>query len=142
MRVAVVVLGIESHRCEQILYRFLDSTLGRYALDAERGAHDLANGVPGIQRRIGILEDHLHVAPQRPQLRILEMADVAPFEGDLPAGRLEQPSQQPGRRTLAASRLTDDRERLSALDREVHPVHRLNGSDLAAQEPGLGSESA
>ena len=53
VRIAVVMLGIEPYRCEQILDSLFDSTLGRYTLDAIRGADDLANGVPRIQRRKG-----------------------------------------------------------------------------------------
>ncbi len=86
------------------------------------------------------MEDHLHVAPQGAQLRILQMADVAPLQGDLPAGRLEETDQQPGRRALAASRLTDDRERLATLDGKGHPVYRLNRTYLAAQNPGADRE--
>ena len=64
------------------------------------------------------------------------MADVAALEGDLARGRLEEAGQQSGRRALAAPGLTDDGERLSPLDREVQPVHRLNGTYLPAQNPG------
>src|SRR5215218_7048903 len=68
------------------------------------------------------------------------MADVAALEGNLPAGRLNETGQQPGGGAFAASRLTDDRECFATLDGEVHPVHRLNRTDLAAQNPRADRE--
>src|SRR5688572_8566432 len=62
------------------------------------------------------------------------MGDVAALEGDLPRCRLQQARQQSGGRALAAPRLADDGERLPAPDREVQPVHRLNGPHLPTQE--------
>ena len=38
-------------------------------VDRERRADDLADRLARVQRRVRILEDHLHLAPQRPQLR-------------------------------------------------------------------------
>ncbi|MCE3275906.1 MAG: hypothetical protein K0R13_1761, partial [Propionibacteriaceae bacterium] len=57
------------------------------------------------------MEDHLHVPPQRTQLRILQMSDIAALKSDLPCCRLKETGQQSGSRALAAPRLTDNRER-------------------------------
>src|SRR4029450_1152036 len=130
--VAVLVLRVEAARSQQLLNRFFDAAWWVHSLQTEWGADDLPNRVPRIQRGVGVLEDHLHVPPQGTQLRILQMADFAPLQGDLPAGPLEETDQQTGRGALAASRLANDRERFATLDCEVHPVHRLNGSYLAA----------
>ena len=70
VRVAVVVLGVEADQLQQLLHRPLDAVLGLDALDPERRADDRADGVPRVQRRVRVLEDHLHVAAQRPQLAL------------------------------------------------------------------------
>ena len=70
VRVAVVVLRVEADQLQQVLHRALDAVLGLDVLDPERRADDRADGVPRVQRRVRVLEDHLHVAAQRAQLAL------------------------------------------------------------------------
>ncbi len=67
VRIAVVVLRVEADGLEQFLHRPLHALRGLDALDAERRGDDRADGVPGVQRREWVLEDHLHVAAERAQ---------------------------------------------------------------------------
>ena len=70
VRVAVVVLGVEPDRapsapapsCLRFVLVLLD------AVDDERLADDRADRLARVQRRVRVLEDHLHLAAQRLQL--------------------------------------------------------------------------
>ncbi len=48
----------------------------------QRRGDDAADGPARIERRHRILEDHLQIAAQRPQLRLRQMRDVAAVEAD------------------------------------------------------------
>ena len=85
------------------------------AVDRERLGDDRADRLARVQRRVGVLEDHLHLAPQRLQLRARERARcpgrrsvIVPLVGS---------SRRIIRRAvvrLAAAGLADDPERLAA----------------------------
>ena len=136
VRVAVVVLRVQPDGLQQVLHRLLPATLGLDVLQPERRTDDLADGVPRVQRGVRVLEDHLDVATQRAHLPVGEVRDVVALEGDLAAGRLEQPGHQPRGGALAAAGLADDRERLAAAYVEVHAVDGLDGARrLAAGSP-------
>ena len=131
VRVPVVVLRVEPHEFEQFLYRPLAALRRGDVLDAQRRAHDRADGVAGVQRRVRVLEDHLYVPPQRAHLARGDVRDVAALEHDLPAGGLQQPGHEPAGRRLAAARLADQAQRLPRAYREVDPVHRPDRPDPA-----------
>src|SRR6478609_5336803 len=65
------------------------------AVDLERVRDDLPHAPARVQRRVRILEDHLQLAPVRPQLAMRERRDVGAAEPQRPARRLEQPDEQP-----------------------------------------------
>src|SRR5207244_2007054 len=52
-------------------------------------------------------------------------------------GRLEEPHDAPGHRRLAAAGLTDDAQRLAALDVEGEAVDRLDRCDLLLADDPL-----
>ena len=58
-------------------------------------ADDPADGVTRVERRVGVLEDDLHPAPQPPQLPPGEGESVAPLEEDLTARRRDEAGEQP-----------------------------------------------
>src|SRR5207249_8322920 len=89
VREAVVVLRRESDRLEELLDALLAVALVADAVDLHRTADDRADALPRVERRIGILEDHLHLAPQRPQRPRAEAADRRAAEADVAGGRLE-----------------------------------------------------
>ena len=80
VRVAVVVLRVEPDQLEQVLHRALDAVLGLDVLQPERRADDRADGVPRVQRRVRVLEDHLDVAAQRPHPAVGQVRDVPALE--------------------------------------------------------------
>ena len=95
-------------------------------VDPERVADDLADALARVERRVRVLEDHLHLAPERPQLAPRERRDVGAVEADRAARRLVQPHEQPAERRLPAARLADDAERLAAPDLERDAVDRVD----------------
>src|SRR5215813_12651603 len=103
-------------------------------LEAEGRADDRADGMPRVQRRVRVLEDHLDVPPERPHLAWPQVGDVVAVEDDLPAGGLKQTGQQAAGGRLAASRLSHQPERLALADAEVKAVDRPDGADLAAED--------
>src|SRR3990172_3166461 len=77
-----------------------------------------------VERRVGILEDHLHPAAKGPQLLLLRAAHVDPVEGDAARVGLVQPNQAASERALSAPGLADDAERLLRVKVERDPVDR------------------
>ena len=110
------------------------------AVDAQRLGDDLAHRHPRVQRRVRILEDDLDVSPDGPHLPALEAGDVLALEHDLAGGRLEQLDDGPSEGRLAATRLSDDAERLAGLHRQVDAVHRLHLPDRVLEEARLDRE--
>ena len=52
-------------------------------MNAQRLGDDVAHPPARIERGIGVLEDHLHLAPQRPQLAQRLVRDVLALEAKL-----------------------------------------------------------
>src|SRR5215207_37283 len=94
--------------------------------------------MPRVQRGERVLEDHLHPPPQRAQLSLAGVGDVAPVEDDAPAGRLVQAQQRTADGRLAAARLANETERLAAVDLERDVVDGAHVAHVPVEnEPGL-----
>src|SRR6478736_6206898 len=93
----------------------------------ERGREDRADRVARVERAVGVLEDHLHVASDRAQLVLLEVRDVTPLEDHRAAGGLVEPRDEAGGRRLATARLPDEPERLTLTEGEADAVDGLDG---------------
>src|SRR6476469_8242906 len=65
VRVSVVVLRREPDPVHQFLDRAAELLSGAEAVQLNRVANDLSNSLPWIEGRVGVLEDHLHLAPDR-----------------------------------------------------------------------------
>jgi len=102
-------------------------------MNLHRIADDRADPLAGVQARVGILEDHLHLPAQGPQLPCAEVLDSLPLEGDLAGRRLEQPHDRAAERRLAAARLAHEAERLPRLHREADVVDGVHARNLALQ---------
>ena len=72
VREAVVVLGVETDDLEQLLHPRLDLLVGAEPVDLERLADDEADALARVQRRVRILEDHRHLAPDRAACSVRE----------------------------------------------------------------------
>src|SRR4029079_17263479 len=94
------------HPVHELLDRPLALTLAlAQPVDDERLLDDRADRLARVQRRVRILEDHLHLAPQLLQPRALDVGDLLALEADRAGRRLHQAQQQTRRGTLAATRV-------------------------------------
>ncbi len=109
-------------------------------VDAQRLGDDLAHSHAWVERRVGILEDDLHLPPHLAHLAPRETGDVAPVEEDLAGRGLRQLHDRPPERCLAAAGLADDAERLAGAHAEVDAVDRMDLADLALQEAAADRE--
>ena len=98
--------------------------IGRQQLLEPDGLGDRrADAIARIERRVGILEDHLDAMAL---LRGVGEADRA-------RGRRIEPCDHARERRLAAARLADETERFAATDAKAHAVDRLDRASVAAQ---------
>ena len=120
MRVAARVLGREADEPEQLAHLRGDLAPRVGVVDPHRQRDARADPLARVQRRVRVLEDHLHVAPDRPQRRAAERRDVAPVELDGARGQVGEPEQHarrastcrsPTRRRARASRPAGPRGR-------------------------------
>ena len=101
------------------------------AVDRQRLGDEVAHGHPGVERGVGVLEDHLHVAQHRAHRRRREgRGSAVPSPGcRLPTGaRLS--SARPVV-DLPQPELADERERLARADGEADAVDRVDAGDAA-----------
>ena len=69
VRVAVDVVGREADDLEQLLHAPAHLAARALPVDAERVADDLADALARVERRVRVLEDHLHLAAERAAAR-------------------------------------------------------------------------
>ncbi len=119
--------------CEQLAH-LLAELLAAAPVHAQRLADHPPDRVARVQRRVRVLEDHLHPPAQRPHLALAQVRDVGAVEADRAAGRLVQAQQRPADRRLAAARLADEPERLAALDRQRDAVDRVHVADVPVHD--------
>ena len=110
------------------------------AVDAQTLADAVADRRARVEAGVRVLEDDLHPAPVRLQLRALERRDVPAVEVDRARRRLDEPQQQPPDRRLAAARFADEPQRLAARDLEADAVDRLDDGDRPLQDPAADRE--
>ena len=107
-------------------------------MDLERLGDGLPHGDPRVERRIGVLEDHLGMPPERTQLtrgKLQQVDRLSVRDRHLDAaGRwLDQPEERTTQRRLTRTGTADQPERLTGGDREAHVVH---GPHLVASATG------
>ena len=88
VRVAVGVLGLQADVLEQLAHARAGSPARRDAVDRAAARRGSARPPARVERRVGVLEDHLHLAPHRAQRRAAQRRDVAPVELDRARGGL------------------------------------------------------
>src|SRR5215203_2295706 len=138
VRVAVVVLGIQADHLEKLLHPPLAlAGVTAYVVGLQRLGDDVAYGHAGVQARVGILEDDLHVPPHAEHLLAVVTQYVLAVEDHLALRRFQQAQDEAGERALAAPRLSYEPERLPAAHGEVDAVHSLEVPDRALQHASL-----
>src|SRR4029079_7622662 len=95
MWIAVVVLGVEPHLLHHVLHGspYLLVPLLE-PVDLERSTDDRSDRLTRVERRVGVLEDHLHLAAQGLQRAAAQVRDVVALEADRATRRLEEPHDQ------------------------------------------------
>src|SRR5207247_1899973 len=132
VRVAVGEVRVETHHAQELLHPLgLLLALGE-VMDLDWFADDVAHGHARIQRRVRILEDHLHTASHLAHLLAAELGELHAVEHDLPGRGLVQLKDRASGRRLPASRFADEAERSTLLDEELDPVTRAYGPDPAS----------
>ena len=134
MRVAVQYIRIQAdllhqlhHACARLIPRVSP-------MDGKRLTHDGADAHRRIQCCKGILKDHLHPSPQRPQPRLRGRQHIYTVEVNLAGGWLDEPQQHPCHCAFAGARFADKPQRLPAPNRERNIAHHLARS-IALREP-------
>src|SRR6266545_4649079 len=120
VRVAAGGVGGEPDRLEKIADPSRRLSSRREPVCPQGLADDPADTVPRIQRRERVLEDHLHPPPERTELPVAELRDVAAVEENPALGGLVQAQDRAAHGRLPAAGLAHEPdEHEPALDREV-----------------------
>src|SRR5215218_2482591 len=139
--VAIVVLGVQADHLEKLLHPPLAlAGATAHVVDPERLGDDVAYGHAGVQARIRVLEDDLHVPPHAEHPLAIVTQYVLAVEDHLALRRFQKAQHEAGKRTLSAPRLPHEPERLPAAHREVDAVHSLHVPDRTLQHAGLYGE--
>src|SRR6185437_3298495 len=126
-------LGPQPHLLEQRDDPLLERAAFRDPVQPERLADDRAGRHPRVERRVRVMEDHVHVPAQRAHLAPREVGDVGAEDADRPVGRLDEAHDAVADGRLAAARLADQADELARADRQRHAVDRLH-DPAAARE--------
>ena len=106
-------------------------------LDPQRLGDRGADGQAGIERRLRVLEDDLHLAPQRAHLLAAEAGDVDALELDRTGGRLDQAQHATPDGRLAAAALADQAEGLAGLPMSNDTSDTACTGSLTARSPSV-----
>ena len=91
-----------------------------------RLAHDVDHAHARIERRVGILEDHLHLELLPARVGCGEARERLPAPIALAGGQREQSGGEAAERRLAAPRFADQPHDFAGKDREVDVVDRMH----------------
>ena len=137
VRVAVVVLGVQADAVHELLDAPLRVALG--LVDPERRADDRADRLARVERRVRVLEDHLHLAPVGAHLARGELGDVRrPRTSPCPA--VESSSLMTSRAVVDLPHPDSPTSptRLAGIDVERDLLDRVDAGDLALEDDPLG----
>ena len=118
-------LGLfEAHLFEQIGDTLFHFGIADLMMDGDRFGEDITDAHLGIECRVQVLEDHLHLTPELPEFIGRSAGNVPPVEEDLPGGRFLKPQDGPADGCLAAPGFADQPHGLVLLEVEAYPVYR------------------
>ena len=146
VRIALEVLDLQADGVHQLLDPIFQFLSARQVVGHQRLGDDVQYRHAWIQRRVGVLEDHLHVAADLPQPVLVQLGDVdrrvggLELEVDRAVGGLDRAQDAAPQGRLAAAGLSHQAERLSLVDEQVDAVDGLDVTGDAAQEPLLDRE--
>ena len=130
MRVARGMLGVEAHGCHEVQDFFAALfPVGVELMHIQRLPDNIFDRHARVQRRIRVLEDHLHLLAHVGDVLCRDRLAV---EDDLACRRLIEPQNRASDGRLAAAGLADQTQRLAAPDGKRHIVDSFQG--LRAQK--------
>jgi hypothetical protein len=116
----------ETHLLERVLYEKLPLGPRRDRMDDERLGHRRGYAETRVERLVRILVDDLHPSPQCPKVTLRETHDVHAVEGDAARLRPDEPQDRLRGGGLAAAGLADERNHLTARDRQRDTGHGVD----------------
>jgi hypothetical protein len=119
MRITSCMGGLETDQLQHLGNPNMTFILRRHSMDPQALGDRLTDRAPRIEGAVGILEDHLHLAPNPEKVLSVEVSDIGAVEIDRSRGRLQQPHQHPTKRGLTTPRFTDKAQSLTSIDVEV-----------------------
>ena len=99
-------------------------------------AQNLANGHPGIERGVGILEDHLHLPPEIMQAAPVQMCHILSVDADIPGSGFVDAHNGPAQGGLAAPGFADQAKGFAGFNGEGDIVDRMD--QLFGRKDALG----
>ena len=91
-----------------------------------------------VQGRVGVLEDHLHLAAHAAQVAAAQLGQLCAAEVDAAGGGLVELEDGAAGGGLAAAGLADEAQGLARLDVDVDAVDGLDVGDLALKDQAGG----
>jgi hypothetical protein len=145
VRVAQQIAGIEPHQLEQLDHPVAALSV-REVLEADQRLGDERLDIHArVERGIGILEHHLHAAPDALELVAAQLCHVdgagAIVEQDLALAGLDGAEDGAAGRGFAAAAFPDEAERFAAHDGQVDAVDGPHFAGDAARQPGMDGEA-
>ena len=116
MGIPLCVVGPQANQLQKLLHSFL--LLGRrtQAMDFHRFANDSAHRHLRVQRRIRVLENHLHLLAELTHVLFIQAANIDALIKNLAPCRFLKTKHSTSNRTLATARFSHKAEGFAALD--------------------------
>ncbi len=137
MRIAVREVRIETDDLQKLLHALGLRAALREVMHLERLADDVPDGHARVERRVRILEDHLHPAAHATHLFAGERRELGAIELHRSRSGLVELEDRASGRRFAAAGLSDEAERLAPLDEEIDPVDGAHRTDLTLEDDPL-----
>src|SRR6266542_2663238 len=139
VRVPPHVLRSESYESQQLGHPIVSLRGAAYAVHKQWLGHDVEQRHARIQRRVRVLEDHLHLASQRTQPRAWHLCEIDHLvargaKQDLSAGWVVGAQDAARGRGLATAGFAYECERLTGSDVERDIINRAYLTDDSAQK--------
>ena len=134
IRIPVDVLGIEPDAVHELAHGLLDTARRIDLLDPEGGAEDRADGLPRVERVVGVLEDHLRLLAHGAHGTARESRDVSAVDDHVAGGRVDQAQDGAARRRLPAAALPHQAQGLRPTEFEAHAIDGLDLPDRARED--------
>src|SRR5579875_2722825 len=137
MGITVNILRAQANDAQQFYRALANLLIGTGSVNVHWLGHQRANRVAGIERGIGVLEDHLDAATHLAQLFALKLRQVLTIEEGLARCRLVEPNQCAAYRRLAGAALAYQTERLATFNAKANIIDRAHVADGALEDNAL-----